>query len=171
MEYANFGMLLIKQKMKSLLNFTVLILLTFQGFSQDASIRKKEFLLDKGTAISGYDPTAYFSGKAQKGKKEFSYTQEGVNYLFANANNLETFKKNPSKYEPQYGGWCAYAMGSKGEKVDVDPETFKVVNGKLYLFYHTFFSNTLTDWNKDENALKTKADANWTNNLSKHIKK
>jgi YHS domain-containing protein len=153
--------------MKSLLNFTFLILLTFQGFSQDASIRKKEFLLDKGTAISGYDPTAYFLGKAQKGKKEFSYTQEGVNYLFANANNLETFKKNPAKYEPQYGGWCAYAMGSKGEKVEVDPETFKIVNGKLYLFYHTFFSNTLTDWNKDENALKTKADVNW----SKHIKK
>jgi YHS domain-containing protein len=154
-------------KMKSLLNFTFLILLTFQGFSQDASIRKKEFLLDKGTAISGYDPTAYFSGKTQKGKKEFSYTQEGVNYLFANANNLETFKKNPAKYEPQYGGWCAFAMGSKGEKVEVDPETFKIVNGKLYLFYHTFFSNTLTDWNKDENALKTKADVNW----SKHIKK
>jgi YHS domain-containing protein len=151
-----------QRKMKSLLNLTVLTLLTFAGFSQDASIRKKEFLLDKGIAISGYDPTAYFSRNAQKGKKEFSYTQEGVNYQFANANNLETFKKNPAKYEPQYGGWCAYAMGSKGEKVEVDPETFKIVNGKLFLFYHTFFSNTLTDWNKDENALKTKADANWT---------
>ena len=135
--------------------------LTFTGFSQDASIRKKEFLLDKGTALSSYDPTAYFAGKAQKGKKEFTYTQEGVNYRFTNANNLETFKKNPAKYEPQYGGWCAYAMGSIGEKVEVDPETFKIVDGKLYLFYHTFFSNTLTDWNKDENALKAKADANW----------
>ncbi len=153
--------------MKLLLNLAVFTLLTFAGFSQEVSIRKKEFLLQKGTGISGYDPTAYFSGKPQKGKREFSYTQEGINYQFANANNLETFKKNPDKYEPQYGGWCAYAMGSSGEKVEVDPETFKIVNGKLFLFYHTFFSNTLTDWNKDENALKTKADVNW----SKHIKK
>ena len=138
------------------------MVLAFQGFSQDGSIHKKEFLLAKGTALSGYDPTVYFLGKAQKGKKDFTYTQEGVNYQFANANNLETFKKNPTKYEPQYGGWCAYAMGSSGEKVEVDPETFKIISGKLYLFYHTFFSNTLTDWNKDENALKAKADANWT---------
>lgn len=155
------------KKMKSLLNLTVLTLLTFAGFSQDTRIRKKEFLLDKGIAIRGYDPTAYFSGKPQKGKEEFSYTQEGVNYQFISANNLETFKKNPAKYEPQYGGWCAYAMGSKGEKVEVDPETFKIVNGKLFLFYHTFFSNTLTDWNKDESALKTRADANWNKIIKK----
>ena len=153
--------------MKSLLNLTLWILLTFQGFSQDISIRKKEFLLDKGIAISGYDPTVYFTGKAQKGKKEFSYTQEGVNYQFANANNLETFKKNPAKYEPQYGGWCAYGMGSNGNKIEVNPETFKIVNGKLFLFYRSFFSNTLNDWNKDENALEIKADANW----SKFIRK
>lgn len=138
-----------------------MVLFTFSSFSQDANFRKKEFLLEKGIAISGYDPTSYFSGKAQKGKKEFSVVHEGIIYQFLNANNLETFKKNPTKYEPQYGGWCAYAMGSKGEKVEVDPETFKIVNGKLYLFYHTLFSNTLTDWNKDENSLKSKADINW----------
>ena len=153
--------------MKSLLNFTFLMLLTFSGFSQDAIERRKEFFLEKGIGVSGYDPTTYFAGKPQKGKKEFSYTQEGVNYLFASATNLETFKKNPTKYEPQYGGWCAYEMGAKGEKVEVDPETFKVINGKLYLYYHTFLSNTLTDWNKDENALKTKADANWTKFIKK----
>jgi YHS domain-containing protein len=154
-------MLTNQNNMKTLLNFTVLILLTFSGFSQDVNFRKKEFLLDKGIAISGYDPTSYFSGKPSKGKKEFSVVHEGIIYQFLNANNLETFKKNPAKYEPQYGGWCAYAMGSKGEKVEVDPETFKILNGKLYLFYHTFFSNTLTDWNKDENQLKSKADINW----------
>ena len=153
--------------MKKILNIIILTLLTFAGFSQDASIRRKEYLLDKGIAISGYDPTTYFLGKPQKGKKEFTYTDEGVNYQFANANNLENFKKSPAKYEPQYGGWCAYAMGSSGEKVEVNPETYKIVNGKLYLFYHPFFTNTLTDWNKDENALKAKADVNW----SKFIKK
>jgi hypothetical protein len=60
--------------------------------------------------------------------------------------------------EPAYGGWCAYAMGSTGEKVSVDPKTFKIVNGRLNLFYNRFFNNTLDDWNKDEVNLKKKAD-------------
>ena len=71
------------------------------------------------------------------------------------------FKKDPTQYEPQYGGWCAYAMGSKGEKVPIDPETFKITNGKLYLFYNKFFNNTLTSWNKDEPGLMNKANGNW----------
>ena len=153
--------------MKTLLNLTILTLLTFTGFSQDANSRKKEYSLEKGVAIGGYDPVAYFSGKPQKGKSANAYTYEGVTYQFVNAANLETFKKNPAKYEPQYGGWCAYAMGNSGEKVEIDPETYKVLNGKLYLFYHTFFSNTLPDWNKDENALKIKADANWKKFIEK----
>jgi hypothetical protein len=52
-------------------------------------------------------------------------------------------------------------MGAKGEKVEVDPETFKIVNGKLFLFYNAYFNNTLKSWNKDEANLNRKADANW----------
>ena len=69
--------------------------------------------------------------------------------------------KNPTYFEPQYGGWCAYAMGSKGEKIAIDPETFKIVEGKLYLFYNAYFNNTLKIWNKDELSFKKKADLNW----------
>ena len=71
------------------------------------------------------------------------------------------FIKSPSSYEPQYGGWCSYAMGSTGEKVEIDPETFKIVDGKLNLFYNAYFNNTLKSWNKDEVNLKRKADGNW----------
>jgi YHS domain-containing protein len=113
-------------------------------------------------AIEGYDPVAYFAeNEAIEGKKEFSYTYDGVVYHFATAQHLQTFKANPQKYQPQYGGWCAYAMGAKGEKVDIDPETFKVLDGKLYLFYNRFFNNTKTSWDKDEANLKHKADINW----------
>ena len=73
----------------------------------------------------------------------------------------ELFKKNPAQYEPQYGGWCAYAMGNDGSKVEVDPETFKILNAKLYLFYNKYFTNTLKSWNKDEGRLMKSADANW----------
>lgn len=139
------------------------MVVSFQSFSQDATaIRKKHFNLENGLAINGYDAIAYFKQhKAIKGKKDFSVYHQGATYYFSSAENKEEFKKNPSAYEPQYGGWCAYAMGANGEKVSVDPETFKIVNNKLYLFYNSFFNNTLKSWNKDEKNLNTKADQNW----------
>ena len=54
-------------------------------------------------------------------------------------------------------------MGATGEKVEVDPETFKIVNGKLYLFYHSWLNNTLSKWNQDEMNLQKNADKNWLN--------
>ena len=144
--------------------FFLFALLINSTYAQDQSgLRKKQFNLSDGVAINGYDPVAYFtSNKAVKGSKENALVQEGVTYYFSSAANKEEFKKNPAKYEPSYGGWCSYAMGAKGEKVDIDPKTFKIVDGKLNLFYNKFFNNTLTDWNKDETNLKKKADANWS---------
>ncbi len=147
--------------MKSTYLFFISLFLSAPIVGQEAAVRQKHFLVEKGVAAQGYDVVSYFSQKAQKGKAEFTHNFGGINYRFANAVNLETFKKDPTKYEPQYGGWCAYAMGAKGEKVEINPETFKIVEGKLYLFYNHFFSNTLTDWNKDEAHLKKQADANW----------
>ncbi len=124
--------------------------------------RTKEFNLEKGVAIQGYDPVAYFlQNKAVKGNKQFIALADGVTYNFSNAANKDLFIKDYKKYEPQYGGWCAYAMGATNEKVEIDPETFKIVNGKLYLFYHSWVNNTLNKWNKDESDLKAKADKNW----------
>ncbi len=124
--------------------------------------RVKQYNLEGNVAIKGYDPVSYFlKNKAEEGSESFAYTQEGVTYYFANAGNRNLFIKSPDKYEPQYGGWCAYAMGAKGEKEEIDPETFKISNGKLYLFYNKFFNNTRNSWNEDENNLRAKADANW----------
>jgi YHS domain-containing protein len=155
-------------KMKTRIFFAVILsgLFAMTGLAQDvSSLRKKQFNLEDEIAISGYDPVAYLKlNKAVKGKKEYSLNHQGITYRFSSAESREEFKKNPSRYEPEYGGWCAYAMGAKGEKVSIDPETFKIINGKLYLFYNSFFNNTLKSWNKDEASLKGKADANW-----KHI--
>lgn len=90
---------------------------------------------------------------------------EGVVYYFSMPVNKEYFLKNPSKFEPQYGGWCAFAMGDSNEKVSINPETFKISNGKLYLFYNAFFNNTLKSWNKNESGLMMKADANWSKRI------
>lgn len=143
--------------------FVFLLLLTGNVIGQDVSaLRKKNFNLDNGLAIQGYDPVAYFTEhKAVKGKKEIALYVDGVTYYFSSNENKETFKKSPLQYEPEYGGWCAYAMGAKGEKVSIDPGTFKIIDNRLFLFYNKFFNNTLKDWNKDETSLKTKADMNW----------
>ncbi len=149
--------------MRSLFLFAAISLLSIAVAAQDAgSLRKKQFNLEDGVAIEGYDPVAYFTqNKALKGKKEMSVYYQGITYYFSSTANKELFKAAPAKYEPEYGGWCAYAMGEKGEKVTIDPETFKILNGKLYLFYNRFFNNTLKDWNKNEASLKAKADRNW----------
>ena len=128
----------------------------------DAKKRLKNFNLEKGLAIQGYDPVAYFSdSKAVEGNPAISFEVKGATYRFSTAKHKEIFMANPEMYEPQYGGWCAYAMGYSGEKVEVDPETFKILNGKLYLFYNAYFNNTLKKWNADEKKLQLKADANW----------
>lgn len=147
--------------MKNLL-FILTILFTIPCFAQKESKRLTYFNVEKNVAIQGYDPVAYFKqGKAVKGKKEITTSHEGVVYYFSMPVNKEYFLKNPSKFEPQYGGWCAFAMGDSNEKVSVNPETFKISNGKLYLFYNAFFNNTLKSWNKNESGLMMKADANW----------
>lgn len=129
-----------------------------------AALRLKSLNLDKNIAIQGYDPVAYFTpGKPTKGNKDLVAVAEGVTYFFATISNKDLFLKDYKKYEPQYGGWCAYAMGFSGEKVEIDPSTFKILNGKLYLFYHSWTNNTLNKWNKEEDNLKNKADKNWAN--------
>ncbi|RTZ02281.1 YHS domain protein [Flavobacterium bomense] len=142
--------------------FVLTVLFAFSGFAQNDSKRMDHFNLEKNVAIQGYDPVAYFKqGKAVKGKKEITALHEGVVYYFSMPVNKDYFLKNSSKFEPQYGGWCAFAMGDSNEKVSINPETFKIKNGKLYLFYNAFFNNTLKSWNQNESGLMMKADVNW----------
>ncbi len=147
--------------MHKLIIILFLAIITTPVFAQEDT-KKHDNISKSGLAIEGYDPVTYFTaGKALEGKKDITAFDAGVTYYFASAKNRDLFKADPAKYTPQYGGWCAYAMGASGKKVEVDPETFKVLNGKLYLFYNKYFNNTLKTWNKDEPGLKKKADANW----------
>ncbi|MCK6617358.1 MAG: YHS domain-containing protein [Cyclobacteriaceae bacterium] len=140
----------------------VLLLLTVGvGYSQSDDKRVKQFNLKNDLAVQGYDPVSYFTGKPQQGREDIQHRYKGVTYRFISQANLEKFKADPEKYEPAYGGWCAYAMGESGEKVKIDPETFKIIDGKVYLFYNFWTNNTLTTWNKNEKQLKEAADRNW----------
>ncbi len=150
--------------MKYILAIICILSFGTHSLSQDfnAEKRHKQFNLTDDIAIDGYDPVSYFTeGKAVKGNKMYIAKTEGIVYYFSSEKNKKAFLQDYKKYEPMYGGWCAYAMGSSGEKVEIDPETFKIIDGKLFLFYNAYLNNTLKSWNKDEVNLKKKADTNW----------
>jgi len=149
--------------------FILLLLITSTNlmFAQSKDPIGLNSNIENGIAIQGYDAVAYFNKQAVKGSKKFRANHRGIIYHFSSEANKQAFLKNPGKYEPMYGGWCAYAMGDSGDKVSIDPETFKIIDGKLYLFYNAYFNNTLNSWNKDEKNLKNKANTNWSNTLKK----
>jgi len=127
------------------------------GFAQSIDYNTK-----KGYVAEGFDVVAYFENKAVEGSKTYTATYDGVKYKFASQEHLDAFQQHPEKYIPQYGGYCAYAMGESGKKVNINPETFEIRDGKLFLFYNAWGTNTLELWLKDDvKGLQKKADQNW----------
>ncbi len=129
----------------------------FQG-DQDMS---RVYNTKDGVFVKGYDVVSYFSGTPLQGNKDYLVLHDGVTFYFANDMNRKEFVANAEKYIPAYGGWCAYAIGENSEKVEVNPKTFKIIDGRNYLFYNKLLTNTLVLWNKDEKSLLQKAETNW----------
>lgn len=115
------------------------------------------------TAVKGYDTVAYFTeNKAVQGSGEFQTEYKGAIWLFSSKQNLELFKANPEKYEPQYGGYCAYAV-AHNKTASIEPEQFTILDGKLYLNYNTAVNKK---WLKDTQNFIQQADANWAELLA-----
>ncbi|HSI59628.1 MAG TPA: YHS domain-containing (seleno)protein [Ideonella sp.] len=108
------------------------------------------------TAILGYDPVAYFTdGKPVKGLDSFATEWMGARWKFASQAHLDQFKASPEKYAPQYGGYCAYGV-SQDHLVNIEPDKFKIIDGKLYLNYDAGVQQT---WIKDPAGYNKLADA------------
>jgi YHS domain-containing protein len=144
-----------------------LVFILFIGFAGTA--QQIDYNLKKGYVAEGYDVTEYFNNHAQEGNKAYTTTHDGVKFMFASQDNLDKFRANPDKFIPQYGGYCAYAVADKGKKVGIDPETYEIRDGKLYLFYNKWGVNTLDKW-VEEGPVKLigQADAAWTEVYKKH---
>lgn len=120
--------------------------------------QNSEIFNNKKGAINGYDAVAYFKeSKPIKGDSQFNYQWKDANWYFSSKENLETFKENPEKYVPQYGGYCAYGT-SEGHKAPTQPDAWTIVDGKLYLNYNKAVEVL---WNKNQSELIKKADTNW----------
>jgi hypothetical protein len=113
-----------------------------------------------GVAIMGYDTVAYFTeGKAVKGSEEYSYEWLGTPWHFANKKHQEMFMSEPTKYAPQYGGYCAGEVALNGSvTVNIDPEAFRIIDGKLYLIYDEGNAAVFADNAAD---IVPKGDASW----------
>lgn len=107
-------------------------------------------------AIQGYDPVAYFTdGKPVQGQPAHAHDWMGARWLFASKAHLDLFKAEPEKYAPQYGGYCAYGV-AQDNLVSIEPDKFKIVEGKLYLNYNAEVQAT---WSKDPRRYIQQADA------------
>jgi YHS domain-containing protein len=116
------------------------------------------------TAILGYDPVAYFTdGKPVKGDDKYVAEWMGAKWKFASAAHRDLFSGSPDRYAPQYGGYCAYGV-SQDNLVSIEPDKFKILDGKLYLNYNADVQAT---WLKDPAGYIKQADAKFQALLKK----
>ncbi|NOS56793.1 MAG: YHS domain protein [Cyclobacteriaceae bacterium] len=112
----------------------------------------------KEGALRGFDPVCYFTiGTPQKGSADYAYLYNGAIWHFVSAENLSTFKTNPSQFVPQFGGYCSFGMASC-YKADTQPDAWTIIDGKLYMNYSLAVR---TKWNENQPVYIEKANTNW----------
>jgi YHS domain-containing protein len=126
---------------------------------EEKSISTNANVDGKGVILKGYDAVAYFKqGKPLQGNPEIASTYQSVTYLFASAANKAEFDKDPAKYVPQYGGFCAYGVANGVISGTEAPNAFTVYKGKLYLGGN---QDALKSFKTDIDENIEKADAYW----------
>ncbi|GAB4373095.1 MAG: hypothetical protein Kow0062_09910 [Acidobacteriota bacterium] len=121
---------------------------------------------EQGLGAQGYDLVAYFvDGHAVRGSEKYTTSFEGVTYRFASADHLALFREHPRRYLPAFGGYCAFAVAAKNAKVVPNPETFRIQDGRLLLFFNGPYQNQVVDtsamWDENPRELLAQADQHW----------
>jgi YHS domain-containing protein len=149
--------------MKKLLLFAVV----FASIFASAAGKRLVNVDDNGTAIQGYDPVGFFTAhNPVKGDPKFFSVYNGARYYFASAENKKTFDASPAKYEPQFGGYCAYGT-SKGKLVPVEIDAFQVVDGRLLMQKNKDIRDS---FNEDTKGNLKLADDKWPGLVEKNGK-
>jgi YHS domain-containing protein len=145
----------------------ITILLLFGSFAlfgqAENGIRRRNINNENFIALRHFDPVSYFNNKPLRGSEKIQHDHKGIIYYFASAENKEIFQKTPDKFEPAYGGYCAYTFATTGERVKIDPTSYRIVNGRLFLFYNFSGDNRLLKWTSAPNKknLIAAADKKW----------
>ena len=131
------------------------------AFAQER-IAKGLMVDEDNVAANGYDVVAYFDNRVERGIPSFMIEYKGATWYFATEENAQTFRRDPSKFEPVYGGYCAYGV-SQGYLVGTDPEAYSIYNGRLYLNYNASVRNT---WLQNRENFVKVADKFWPKLIS-----
>lgn len=119
-------------------NSTVLTICILLVLASGIIVTKNSVAAKNSPAIEGYDPVAYFTlNKALKGKQQFSHQWNGEKWLFISEQHRDLFISNPDKYAPQFNGFCANGL-SDGHAIEANPENWRIIDGKLYLFFSEY---------------------------------
>lgn len=149
--------------MKQIFTLSLVITLLLGSGSLFAQDKQAHNIDNSNIALQGYSPVSYLDlGLAQKGLKEYKSEYNKVVYYFTSAEQKASFDKNPSKYLPQYGGYCAFGIYA-GAKFRTDPNKFIVKDGKYYLFLYNVELDAQQLWLAENNhqALVKTANTNW----------
>lgn len=112
--------------------------------------------------VGGYSPVSYIErNKAEPGSPLYAIEYEGVTYFFTGERQKEVFMKNPDRYLPAYGGFCAFGCTVDSEFIP-DPTSFEVIDGRTHLFLKNTEVNARQLWNEgDQRQLTRKARSHW----------
>lgn len=121
--------------MRLLITPLLFLVLTAQAVNVDQDALK-DYRLVNGLAIDGYSPVSYFQrDQAEKGNPEFSVTHQGITYWLTDQEQVDLFQQNPDKYAPAHGGWCSLMLSGSGSRTPANPESWKIVDDRLLLFW------------------------------------
>lgn len=141
----------------ALTTLAVAVVVSFPAVAVEAADAVNTTLFGN-VAIKGYDPVAYFTdGRPVKGSKDHELEWNGATWRFASTDHLEAFEAEPERYAPQYGGYCAWAV-SQGYTANIDPQAWRIVDGRLYLNYS---KEVQRKWESDIPGHIEAADTNW----------
>ncbi|MEM7627492.1 MAG: YHS domain-containing (seleno)protein [Planctomycetota bacterium] len=112
--------------------------------------------------LHGYSPVSYFThNEARPGSPLYTATFDGITYFLESEDQIQAFEPNPERFVPAYGGWCAFGA-TKEKHFEINPEAFKIVDGRLLVFKANEQVNARDKWNAgDESELTRKANAFW----------
>ena len=138
--------------------FKLVVAAIVASVAVSSSAAPSAILVDEfGVAAKGHDVVAYFDNRVTRGVPDYEVEYRGAIWYFESAANATKFQRNPERYEPVYGGYCAYGV-SQGYLVPTDPSAWSVVNGKLYLNYN---ATTRNRWLSDRENYILIADKHW----------
>ena len=137
---------------------SILVIVLFSQLTLAANIDMS--VDDNDVTLHGYDTVAYFTqGKPVKGSEQYSATYKNAIYHFSSEENRDLFKGNPTKYAPQFGGYCGMGVALE-KKLDIDPNAFTIVDKKLYMNLNMAVRKK---WSEDISGNIKTANANWVN--------